>query len=271
MRKSNINIAIIGAGRIASHLGKRLRAKGLRVVQVLNRTAKPAQELARHLHCNWSDDWSELHPEADWLLLAVRDDAITDVGAALAPYAGDVLATHTSGATPGAALKPYFKRYGVFYPLQTFSLERTPVWSKVPFCVDAYAEADVILLKKMAKVIGNLVYRVNDEQRAVLHVAAVFANNFANHCFTIAEKILDEKDLPFELLHPLMEETLAKALHDSPLRMQTGPAVRGDVDTVQRHLNWLKQHPAWQVLYRSLSLDINPKLKLPTADKKRKS
>ena len=253
-------IAIIGAGRIANHLGKRLRAKGLRVVQVLNRTAQPAQTLAEELGCSWSDDWADLHPEAEWLLLAVRDDAIAGVAAALAPYAGEALATHTSGATPGAVLAPYFKRYGVFYPLQSFSLERTPVWSKVPFCVDAQSEADVVILKKMAKVVGNLVYQVNDEQRALLHVAAVFANNIATHCFVIAEKILEGQELPFELLHPLMEETLAKALSESPETMQTGPAARGDAETVQRHLHWLQRHPAWQTLYEKLSLDINPDL-----------
>lgn len=270
MTKIATKIAIIGAGRIAFHLGKRLKTKGLRVVQVLNRTDAPAQDLARLLRCDWSDDWSDLNREADWLILAVRDDAIADIGAALAPFAADPLVTHTSGATPGAVLAPHFNRYGVFYPLQTFSRERTPVWSKVPFCVDAHSEADVVFLKKAAKVIGNLVYQVNDEQRAVLHVAAVFANNFSNHCFAIAEKILEDQNLPFELLHPLMEETLNKALHDAPDRMQTGPAIRGDVDTIQRHLSWLAQHPEWQTLYQELSLSINPSLKLPTAKTKRK-
>jgi len=128
--------------------------------------------------------------------------------------------------------------------------------------VDAASEKDVLYLKRIAKTIGNLVYRVNDEQRALLHVAAVFANNFANRCFAIAEKILDEKDLPFELLHPLMEETLAKALQDSPVRMQTGPAIRGDVDTVRRHMNLLSENIEWREIYREMSENINPNLKL---------
>ena len=108
----------------------------------------------------------------------------------------------------------------------------------------------------MAKTIGNLVYQVNDNQRAVLHVAAVFANNFTNHCFALAEKILEEADLPFEMLHPLMEETLAKALQDSPAKMQTGPAMRGDEETIRRHLSLLSQHPEWQALYANLSQSI---------------
>ncbi len=256
-----MKIVIVGAGRIAWHLGKRLKSKGLPVSQVISRTAENAETLADSLQATWSDSPAEVLPDADWIIIAVRDDAIEEVAKAFAPYVQDTLVTHTSGGTAGAILKPYFERYGVFYPLQSFSLEHTPVWSKIPFCVDAQSDSDVLLLKKIAKTIGNLVYHVTDEQRALLHVAAVFANNFANRCFAIAEKILDEKDLPFELLHPLMEETLAKALQDSPARMQTGPAMRGDVDTVRRHLNLLGDHPDWQEIYRELSENINPDLR----------
>jgi predicted short-subunit dehydrogenase-like oxidoreductase (DUF2520 family) len=251
-----MRIVLIGAGRIAWHLGKRLKSKGLPVAQVINRSGARAQALAQALDAAWSDEWADVLPETDWIILAVRDDAIEAVAAALSPYAPRALVTHTSGATPGAALKPYFERHGVFYPLQSFSVERTPTWSKIPFCVDAAAPEDVILLKKTAKTIGNLVYQVNDRQRAVLHVAAVFANNFANHCFTLAEKILEEADLPFEMLHPLMEETLVKALQDSPAKMQTGPAMRGDEETIRRHLSLLSQHPDWQALYANLTQSI---------------
>lgn len=241
-------------------MGKRLNAKGLPVAQVVSRTAEHAGALAGMLHVRWTADWAGVLPDADWVLIAVRDDAIESVGRALAPHIPGALATHTSGATPGKVLEPYFGRFGVFYPLQSFSYERTPVWSKIPFCIDAQTDKDVLFLKKIAKTIGRLVYRVNDEQRAALHVAAVFANNFANHCFAIAEKLLDEKDLTFDLLHPLMEETLAKALHDSPARMQTGPAVRGDADTIMRHLELLKRYPQWLELYKKMSVSINPEL-----------
>ncbi len=253
-------IIIAGSGRVAWQLGKRLNAKGLPVAQIVSRTAAHARALADTLDAQWTDDWSAVLPDADWVLIAVRDDAIGEVGKAVAPYVPGALATHTSGATPGTVLQPYFRRFGVFYPLQSFSYERSPVWSKIPFCVDARSDDDVMFLKKMAKKIGKLVYRVNDEQRSALHVAAVFANNFVNHCFAIAEKLLVEKDLSFEMLHPLMEETLAKALRDSPAGMQTGPALRGDADTVKRHLALLKKHPDWQEVYEKLTSSINPGL-----------
>ncbi len=257
-------IVVVGSGRIAWHLGKRLKAKGLPVSQVLSRNASHARSLAETLRADWSDDWSKVMPDADWLLMAIRDDVIDDVAALLAPHVQGALVTHTSGATPGSVLSPYFQRYGVFYPLQTFSMERSPVWSKIPFCVDAAAETDILFLIRIAKTISNLVYRVSDAQRAQLHVAAVFANNFANHCFAIAEKILEEKGLPFDMLHPLMEETLAKALQNSPGKMQTGPAMRGDSDTIKRHLELLGRHPEWQDLYKKISASIQtayPKLK----------
>ncbi|HAD10901.1 MAG TPA: DUF2520 domain-containing protein [Saprospirales bacterium] len=256
-----MKIVIVGAGRIAWHLGKRLKSKGLPVSQVISRTAEHAEALAEVLQAQWSDSPAEILPDADWVILAVKDDAIAEVAESFAPYAQEALVTHTSGGTAGAILARHFSRYGVFYPLQSFSLEHTPVWSKIPFCVDAAKQEDLFELKKIAKIIGNLVYQVDDEQRALLHVAAVFANNFANRCFAIAEKILDEKDLPFELLHPLMEETLAKALQDSPERMQTGPAMRGDLDTVKRHLALLQNNPDWQDIYRIMSENINPSLK----------
>lgn len=249
-------LVIVGAGRIAWHLGRRLKGKGITVHQVINRSEERARQLAQALHCPWATDVSAVLPDAEWILIAVRDDAIGGVAARLTDFAPNALVTHTSGATPGAVLSSYFRRYGVFYPLQTFSMERVPVWSKIPFCIDAAAPSDILFLRKIAKTIGNLVYQVSDGQRAQLHVAAVFANNFANHCFTIAEQILSSHDLPFEMLHPLMEETLTKALMGSPAAMQTGPAIRGDRDTIERHLQLLQEHPQQAALYLQLSESI---------------
>jgi predicted short-subunit dehydrogenase-like oxidoreductase (DUF2520 family) len=250
------HIVLIGSGRVAWHLGKRLKAKGLPVAQVINRTKERASVLAKLLSADHSDNFADIDPKADWLLFAVRDDAIAETAAQVAAYTPNALATHTSGATPGTVFAPFFSRYGVFYPLQTFSMERVPVWSKIPFCVDASNPDDLLFLKKTAKTIGNLVYKVDDAQRAQLHVAAVFANNFSNHCFSIAEKLMEAKGLPFELLHPLLEETLAKALQDSPAKMQTGPARRGDQESIQRHLKLLESEPHWHKIYEEITKDI---------------
>lgn len=250
-------IVIAGAGRVAWHLGRRLKGKGMPVAQVVSRTEERAMELAGAVGATWAVNMSQIIPDADWVLLAVKDDAIAEVAETLGQYVPNALVTHTSGGTAGRVLSPFFKRFGVFYPLQSFSFEHTPVWSRIPFCVDASDAEDLLFLKKTAKRIGNLVYHVNDEQRARLHIAAVFANNFANHCFAVAEKILDEQDLPFEMLHPLMEETVAKALQESPARMQTGPAARGDIETMRKHLHLLEDYPDWQKMYRLISSNIS--------------
>jgi predicted short-subunit dehydrogenase-like oxidoreductase (DUF2520 family) len=226
------------------------------VSQVISRTAAHARALAERLGAGWSDKAADVFPDADWVLVAVSDDAIGDVAAALAPFVPKALVTHTSGATPGAVLKPFFERYGVFYPLQSFSESHTPDWASVPFCVDASTENDLLLLEKTASEIGGKVYRVNDDQRAVLHLSAVFANNFANHCFAVAHNLLTQKGLPFELLHPLMRATLDKALAHPPAEVQTGPAIRGDHDTLERHLGLLTAHPLWQEIYRLMSESI---------------
>jgi predicted short-subunit dehydrogenase-like oxidoreductase (DUF2520 family) len=143
----NFKLVIVGSGRVATQLGKRLVEQGMPVSQVLSRTSEHAKKLAVALgDGSWSDQWSEVLPDADWVILAVSDDAIDDVAAALAPYVGGALVTHTSGATPGSVLKPFFIRYGVFYPLQSFSEDHIPDWSSVPVCVDASSGVDLLFL-----------------------------------------------------------------------------------------------------------------------------
>jgi predicted short-subunit dehydrogenase-like oxidoreductase (DUF2520 family) len=249
-------IVLVGAGRVATHLGRRLQRKGIRISQVISRTAERAELLANQLACPWTDDFTKVMPDADWLLMCVRDDVIDDVSEDLSRFAPKALATHTSGATPGAIFGPYFERHGVFYPLQTFTEDRQPTWSRIPFCITANHPDDMAMLMRTARVVGKHVYEVTDAQRSMLHVGAVFANNFANHCLAIAEQLMREANLPFEMLHPLMEETLAKAKLSAPTAIQTGPAIRGDADTMARHQALLAAHPAWQHLYQIMSESI---------------
>ena len=247
---------LIGAGKIATHLGHRLLASGIPVVQVVSRSGASAQKLADSLGCDWTTDTEQALPAADWYIIAVKDDAIPAVAAALSSRIGSGLVVHTSGATPGTVLRPFFQHSGVFYPLQTFSLEKKPLWSKIPLCVDAVADEDLHFLEKMAHKIGAKPQHITDTQRAQLHVAAVFANNFSNHCLAVAEQLLLSQGLPFALLHPLVEATLSKALSGSPALAQTGPALRGDMATMEQHQHLLEGHEQWQAIYRTLSDSI---------------
>lgn len=249
-------VALIGAGRVAHHLGKQLHANGWQVVQVFSRSLHKAVELAAIVGAQPLDDLQDLTDSAAVYLLAVSDKAIAEVATQMT-HIGNKLVVHTSGSTPSTVLAPYFERYGVFYPLQTFSFEREPDFSSIPLCLDASAEADLDMLKQMAQSLGGPQYVLKDDDRVMAHLAAVIVNNFTNHLYHIGADILAQHDLPFELIRPLILETAEKIKHHHPALMQTGPAIRGDEITVNRHLAMLKGiRPEWSELYKVLSDSI---------------
>lgn len=256
-------IVLIGAGNVGTHLGHRLHACGIPIKQVYSRQLRKAQKLARQVNAQANNQWTELYPNADLYILAVSDDAIADVAQKMyAQLSPDVLVVHTSGATPSNVLQ-HFRRHGVFYPLQTFSVDQGVDFSLIPICVSASQPEDEAFLEKTGQTVSSKVYRINDKKRAVLHVAAVFANNFANHCFQISHEMLEKEQLPFDLLLPLIQETARKITDQTPANMQTGPAIRGDVDTIQRHLDYLeKTNNPYREIYRQLSKSIQPSIEL---------
>jgi len=253
-------ITIIGAGNVGFHLGKRLFKKGFEIVQVYSRNQEKAKTLADQIHAKPISDFSKLDPNSDLFIIAVSDNAISEVAKNLkANNIDNQLVVHTSGATPSLILKPFFQHYGIFYPLQTFRVGSKPSFKKLPLCIDAPIKADLKKLKKVARKICSNVHHINDEQRAVLHVAAVFANNFSNHLYTISENILNQENISLSLLIPLIQETTKKIATASPQETQTGPAVRGDKNTIKRHLEFLEKHPEYRSLYVAFTKSINPK------------
>jgi predicted short-subunit dehydrogenase-like oxidoreductase (DUF2520 family) len=250
------NIVIIGSGRVATQLGLRLKERGLNIVQVYSRNLENAKKLSNTLLCNYTNDINEVIDDAHLYIVAVSDDAIVPLSEELSKHLKNKLVVHTSGATESIVLAPYFENYGVFYPLQSFSGTKKIVWGKIPLCIDAPNKQNEILLKKLSKQIGTKTTLLNDTQKANLHVAAVFANNFTNHCLAIAEQILKEKQLPFNLLNPLISATFEKALHESPINVQTGPAIRGDLKTIKKHLNLLEKETFPYKIYQLMSESI---------------
>lgn len=247
---------IVGAGKVAWHFAHRLMEKGVPIAQIVNRSEAPGRALAEAVQTTYSTDFQEIATDAEWYILAVKDDALPGVAEKLALQKLVGLVVHTSGATPGSLLERHFPRWGVCWPLQSFSLGKKPRWAETPICIHAGRESDLLFLEKMTRRMGANPFRVDDAQRVHLHIGAVFANNFANHCFAVAERILAEHNLPFALLHPIMEETVAKAIANAPAKMQTGPAVRGDAAIMQRQIALLEKHPDWQELYRLISASI---------------
>lgn len=257
------SIFLIGAGNVGYHLGRALVARGCRVIGVFSRTIEKARALSDATGIPSCHLLADIDPTADLYLLAVSDKAIGPVARALYGRGlEDKLLVHTSGATPALVLRPFSRRFGVFYPLQTFSRERAVDFSKIPLCIQANRADDEATLLRLGERLSRSVHRIDDRQRAVLHLAAVFANNFSNHLFEIGAQLLETEALPFDLLRPLIEETAAKIQTNRPADMQTGPAARSDRATIERHLDYLDDQPRLRELYRSLTRHINPDLDL---------
>jgi predicted short-subunit dehydrogenase-like oxidoreductase (DUF2520 family) len=255
---------LIGAGKLAHHLGLRLTQQGVAVNQVYSRTKKKAQQLAKLLKAKATNHLEEIESGADLYIIAVSDSAIEIVAAELAKTIdpSKAFVVHTSGATLSLVLKPYFKHYGVFYPLQSFSMEKEPDFTNIPICIDAHHKADKNKLEVLAHRISNKVFTINDEQRAVLHVAAVFVNNFTNVLYQSAAELVESKNIPFDLLRPLLLETALKVQAHQPKDMQTGPAIRKDSNTIKKHLSFLKkEHPELFLVYLQLTQLLYPDFK----------
>ena len=256
-----LRIGLLGAGRVASHLGPALVAAGHHVAFVWSRTAPAAAALAARLPgAQALATLAPPLPPADVYLLAVPDAAVAPLLAATTWPVGALVA-HLAGALPLSVFgnQPTV-RGGVFYPLQTFSPGRAIAWPTVPLCIEAHDLAAETTLLALARSLSQHVRRLDSGQRLKLHVAAVFANNFTNHLLGIADALLAEAELPPALLAPLVRETVDKALTNAPFAVQTGPAVRHDAPTLAAHHAALAAHPAWQALYARLTASIQAQL-----------
>ena len=249
-------ISIIGAGRVGWHLGQALSAVGYPIHEVWSLRQSQAQLLRDKLptaavahSLNFSNSKSKL------FILSVTDAALKDVCHRLL-LPRDAVLVHTSGSQPLALLAAAASYTGVFYPLQTFSKEKPVAFTQVPICLEGSDAATLLLLEQLARSLSDKVMHMSSEQRSQLHLAAVFACNFSNHMLRISHELLEESKLPPDLLHPLIEETLRKALTLGPAQAQTGPALRGDLPVVEQHQKQLFHHPEWSRLYKLLSEDI---------------
>ena len=252
-----MRISFIGAGRVAYHLASVLKQQH-QIVQVYSRTWEKTLRLATHVAAHACPSLRELNPEIDLLILAVSDQSIATVIAEIAPLLPNVLIVHTSGSTDLQRLQQHHPRSGVFYPLQTFSLEREIDWQYTPLFVEAANEQDQLCLLQLAKQLSERVYAYSSQQRLSLHLAAVFACNFANYCYDMSKQIVDQTQVDFSLLYPLILETAAKATQNDPKNMQTGPAVRGDVNILQMHQSILAElnRPDLAEIYALMSQQI---------------
>lgn len=249
-----MRIVIVGTGNLATRLGMALYAGNSELAQIYGRSPVACSQLADLLDCPFTTDLSELNTEADLYLLAVSESALPEILSTNAFH--NKFIVHTSGSIDLESLAAYSINYGVFYPLQTLSKQRSLDFRSVPICIEANNTENLEKLKELAHTISDSVIPIDSITRRQLHLSAVFVCNFVNHLYAIGEKLLSEKGMDFNLLRPLIAETAEKVQQFSPLEVQTGPAVRGNQPIMDLHLHMLEQHPEWQKIYQLLSSTI---------------
>lgn len=245
-------MSFVGSGNVATHLAHALKNIGIEIVEVFSADTENAKRFAASINCSVLESLNEIK-NTDLVIIAVPDSKIKEVSQQLA--AADLLVVHTSGITSMASLSGR-NRFGVFYPLQTFSRQRDVEMLEVPFCVEANNEEDCSQLMELAGKLSGNVKKVSSEQRKVLHLAAVMVSNFSNHLYALANEILEKSNLEFGFLLPLIKETALKAADVNPKDAQTGPARRNDISTLEEHLEMLKEFPEFRETYKLLSEQI---------------
>lgn len=254
-------IVVIGSGNLAESLACALGAQqgtateDVRLVQIFARNPQRGPEVARLAGTAWTDDPQRL-ATADLYLIAVSDRAVEKVAASL-PIPEEAAVAHTAGSVPMEAIPARFSRRAVFYPLQTFTAGRHVDFSDIPIFLETSTPELRTELERFARRLTRTVQYADSAQRAYIHLAGVFACNFANAMYAAGERILNKAGLSYPLIMPLIAETAAKACEAAtPRSVQTGPAVRNDLATQARHEALLADDPQLQTLYRSISKQI---------------
>lgn len=233
-----MKIVLIGRGRLATNLEHALLSAGHEVASINSHTLEA------------------LPLEADVYIVAVKDAALADVIRAATKGRESQLFVHTAGSMPMDIFKGLTVHYGVFYPMQTFSKERLVDFNDISVFLETNDAVSMERLKMLSTTLTTHIYELDSEGRKHLHLAAVFACNFVNHCYALSAEVLAAKGLPFSAMLPLVDETAQKVHELSPREAQTGPAVRGDQNVMQMQANMLAGNPAVKQIYEALSNDI---------------
>ncbi len=223
-------VVVVGSGNVATHLARAIKG----VVQIYSRNKDNATHLAAEIGCKATSNLQDLEV-ADIYIVSVKDDAIAEIVANVPERCLGGLWLHTSGSVDKSVFASRMTRYGVLYPLQTFSKTVDIKMAEVPIFVEGSSANVEKEIETFASTISQTVYHADSRIRMQMHIAAVFACNFSNYMYTLADEVLRANNLPFEVLRPLLEETLRKACCNAPAKSQTGPAARGDKGILAKH------------------------------------
>lgn len=259
-----MNVSIIGTGNLAWHLARIFEKTEIHVSEVFGREISKAILLSDDLYdAEATDELDFSESNSQIFFLCVSDDAIEEVCSKILLPENSIL-VHTSGAKPMDLIINTLEIYhdlkvnaGVFYPLMTFTKGKSVDFSEIPICIEAENKETEEVLIGLGKLISKEIFLINSEERAVLHVSAVFACNFTNHLWALSKEILESEDLEFDMLKPLIKETFKKAMAAKhPADVQTGPAIRKDSDTLKSHLAYLADDEDLEKVYKTMSNSI---------------
>lgn len=270
--QKKLTVSIAGSGNVGSFLAIELFKAGCVIGQVFSRTLENAQKLAFRVNAEPIDRIDSIDFNIHLLIIALPDKIIPGFCEELSNIASgregatggvidanpDIFIASTAGSVMLSEFSQYFNHCGVLYPLQSFTLMTQPDAKIVPFCIEGTDEQIKSLLTRTALLISNDVRFVNSEQRLILHMAAVFASNFSNHLFAIAGSIIKQNDLDFNILWPLINETVGRLKECKPEEVQTGPAIRNDIQTMEKHLEQLDGYgnENFKLIYELISRSI---------------
>ncbi len=247
------SVVIFGCGNVASYFAERFKELGFTILQVYHPDIQKAEAFAVSYQAIAIDDIKKVNQQADIYFIAVKDSVIENIAVQLPITSGIVL--HTSGAIKLEVLNKH-KRAAVFYPLQTFTKGIKTVNKDFPLLIESAAKSDESYLEQLAVKMGMQVHFINSNQRTEIHLAAVFAANFANHCIKIGYDLMASKNHPPEMLLPLIKESIYKLNYITPAEAQTGPAIRHDDVTIEKHLQLLNNNTSLKLLYELLTKNI---------------
>jgi len=247
---------ILGSGNVASHLAIALQAKGVIICQIYSRTSKNAETLAKKINTPFTSEISDIYRNADLYIYALKDSSFLKLLKKF-DLPNSALHIHTSGSISMKDFYGYAEKYGVLYPLQTFSINKEIDFSNVPICIEAIDLDVEKQLLELAHLLSQKTYIINSEKRKKLHLAAVFACNFSNYMYDIAFDLVMSAGVDFEIMKPLIAETADKIHYLTPREAQTGPSVRYDENIINKHISMLNRKKHIKEIYKILSKNIH--------------
>jgi predicted short-subunit dehydrogenase-like oxidoreductase (DUF2520 family) len=247
-------VTIIGSGNLAANLAIALYKREIEITQVYSRSIINAKNLTNKVNAEAIDNLDNIKEETDLIILSVTDSVYSDVLGKI-PFR-NIPVVHTAGSIPIDIFADKFDYYGVFYPFQTFSKERIIGFKNIPISIESNSSLLLEKLKQLGSLVSNRVIELNSEKRKKLHLTGIMANNFSNFLFTLSGDFLEKQGLDFEILLPLIEETVEKLKHLSPKQAQTGPAARGNKNVIEKHKELLKDNQQLLAIYSLLSENI---------------